>query len=161
MGGLRVTGGKSLVRNLEITGKQYSSEARDLVEEGAFKIQETAQDMVPELESNLRESIVVEYDKGGMDGRRKRFIVGIDEGATGTGSSGDYQKTVGDYAWKIHEGIGWTNLGAKSLAKNAGERVGTRFLARASNKWAKKIERAVATSLKKVSKKAARRARRK
>lgn len=159
--GVKITGVNALLKNLEITGKEYSAQARDALEEGAFQIAETAQDMSPRLEGNLEASIKVEYDAQGAN-RRKRFFVYVDEDAYGTGvDASGYRKYVGDYARFIHDGSYEPGKESKAKEARVGVKVGPRFMTRSLRKWSGQIKRDVAEKLRAVSRKAGRRGRRK
>lgn len=155
---MKLTRVDKLTRQLDIIAKEYSKEAADEVNRGAFLIAERAQKMAPVLEGNLTASIKVwqetTRDFGGV---RRRYTVGVDVDMPGTGKSAGVQKSVGDYAYRMHEGS--YKLGPKSQAKqNANPRwkVGPKFLSKAAKMSVVDVRKNVEKEINKVTRRRAR-----
>lgn len=116
------------------------------IEKGALAIQELAQTLAPIDESNLEDAI--EYTKL-RTGTLNTFDVSVNTGMPGSHGANN----VGQYALRMHEDPNY-QLGPKSADKdlalggngfgyNYGGKVGAKFLERAFEKLAPKIEKDV------------------
>lgn len=129
--GLEIKGIEALLANLSQTGDRAVRGVSDEIKRGAKKIQDLAREYAPEDEGNLSESIKVEVDRSGINGRVQAFVYVDGDAAAEDG-------TVGDYALAVHEGVapygsgGHGRIGEKSMAKDAGRGVvGGKFMERA------------------------------
>ena len=111
----------------------------------AIEVKQTAKDMAPIDYGGLKKSIKIRRT-GAQDSKTGRFVKGksnytvyIDNN---TPTQGRKEKTVGEYAWFIHEHMGWganKNVimpSKKSIASGNGkDEVGGKFLDRAIFKY--------------------------
>lgn len=137
--GMYLEGADELAYLIRNAGAKASKNIAAQMRREAFNIQELARKFAPVDHGNLEEAIEVGEVGGGRDdetGRflRKSFEVYIDMDAPAYDG-----RTVGQYAYVMHEllmpyGAGGYKLGKKSRLKQAGqpEAVGGRFLERAA-----------------------------
>lgn len=137
--GMQLEGADELAYLIRNAGAKASKNIAAQMRREAFNIQELARRFAPIDHGNLEDAIEVAEVGGGRDeetGRflRKSFEVFIDMDAEAFDG-----RTVGQYAYVMHElllpyGAGGFKLGKKSREKQAGqaETVGGRFLERAA-----------------------------
>lgn len=139
--GVTVSGISELTYLLRQAGPKAQKGAIDGMRKEADEIVELAKKYAPIDKGNLEEAINWEETAGGRDslGRfaKKEIVIGID-GEKSAGAN----KTVGDYAYEMHEHLtpyGEYGLGPLSEAKQRGqsELVGGKFLERAVEKVSK------------------------
>lgn len=107
---------------MEQRGGRIVKAVNDGMQEEMKKVQQKAKDYCPVDDGYLEKAI-----KLTSENRRRMWTVYVDDSMPADGKS-----VVGDYAMRIHEGIGWENLGEKSLAKMAlTGYVGKKFLEKA------------------------------
>lgn len=109
----------------------------------AEEVAETARLMAPIDYGDLRSAIQV--GRRGVQGDGGRFIAGLSQyevfinNNTPVEDFGKKESTVGEYAWKVHEHMGYGSRvtdympSAKSVAAGGGFEVGGKFLERAAN----------------------------
>jgi hypothetical protein len=143
--GVKISGMAELMQRLDTILERSSEGARQALEDGAKKIQKQAQMYAPVDLHNLEKAIKIDSDRGGIR-RRKRFFVYVDTNLPVPQVDG---KTVGDYAFIMHEGV--YDLGEKSKEKAAllGVAVGRKFLERAAKELEEEIALQVALGAKK------------
>lgn len=122
----------------------------------AKKIQELAVKMAPIDDGNL-EKVILVHEIGGRNalGRfaKKTIEIGIDEAGMATPVPGRPGKTIGDYAYEMHEHLtpyGPLNLGPHSQEKqgrNNGVVVGGGYIARAGEELGPGIAERIAAKL--------------
>ena len=134
---LKIRGIDDMVFKLENDAKRASEGARFAMKDGAEKIAKLASDFAPEEIGNLGLSIKADMEKA-YSKARAHFVVYVDEStpAEHPEKLSTAGKTVGDYAFYMHEGIipgVQYKLGKQSLRKQAdlGVVVGIKFLERA------------------------------
>lgn len=134
---LRVSGLEAIIRELTMVEGRTKANAARTIRRMMIRAQKLAIQMAPVDEANLEKAIkVAEFGGGrGADGRfmRKTFELYVD----GSMPANEKGKTVGDYAYIMHEHLtpyGPKQLGPRSQAKNAanGGKVGGMFLIRAA-----------------------------
>lgn len=134
--GIEITGINELMTTIEQTGDRAQKGLFEKIRRRALKMQKLARSYAPIDKGNLEDAIYVEEEGGGRNyaGKfeRKSITVGID-----LNHPADDGKTVGDYAYEMHEflepyGMGYFKLGKRSEAKDGGRGiVGGKFLERA------------------------------
>lgn len=141
---------KSTLFALDRISKNTNALERRLLEEGAKDIERIARDYAPRRTGALERSIKAVEGPKGMNGR-KTWLIGVDEGELGPGFSVygfAYHIMIHD-AQKYNPGHG-TQQKAKTygLPLSGPDRVGTQFLARASEQVEEQLNKALESMLK-------------
>lgn len=143
--GLRITGIDQIIAKLENVGDRTTRSARRELDKGAEAIRDLARLQAPVDEGNLEEAIDIKKERTGPHGRKVVYVYVDEDHEAGN-------KTVGAYYIQMHEGIGWSSLGPKSIAKqlaNPGIMVGRKYLERAVDRLEPIIHRRIADAVKK------------
>lgn len=138
--GVKITGLNGLAEKLENIALRSSRGSREALERGAKDIKDLSVLHSPVDEGNLEDAHKIEKGKG-LRGRN-HFTVYIDEDMSASDKE-DSAKTVGDYAFEMHDGT--YLLGTLSEAKQdeVGVRVGPKYLERAVDELKDGIEKKV------------------
>ena len=139
---------RGLSIQLTQVGKRAMRGVSAVMQEEGMKIRDKAREYAPVDKGNLEDAIRCDIDRNGLNGRTLVYVyVDMDYPAGANG------KTVGDYAMIMHEGLtpyGELNLGKYSQIKAATFAVGGKFLERAIDEVAPKIESRVAAIARKI-----------
>lgn len=124
---MRITGLSSLSSKLSLLKAEAPRRADNGLQSGAIQVVKLAKMYAPVDEGNLEDAIAV-LKKVSRVGGKAEVTVGVNEAHPVVLKPG---VTVGDYAWRMHEGV--YNLGDKSLEKEdeLNVEVGPKFLTRA------------------------------
>ena len=146
---------KGDIKEFETLMRQYGERATRIARREMRRknneIMELAKINAPVLEENLENAIITQEEIG--DRRRKEFRVTVDPSHPGTGKD----KTVGDYAYAMHEGD--YNPGPRSRQKmmETGRLAGRKYIERAFDEIAPTIRPLLIKALRKESRKTRRR----
>ena len=141
--GIVIKGTEELKFLLEQAGTTAMAGVLDQMRKEAKAIRDLAREMAPIDHGNLEEAIVTKDEGGGRGAggrfQRKSIAVMINMELSVPERPG---KTVGDYAWEMHEHLspfGPLKLGEYSEAKQQGQQVmvGGKFLERAADQVSK------------------------
>lgn len=149
--GMTVHGADLIAARLENLEERSTKAALKALRDGTDDVLELAVDYAPVDEGNLEKALTkAEPERNGINGRYT-FSVYVDDSL----DTGDGRK-VGEYSLRIHEGLGWSQLGKKSRdkANRTGKAVGPKFLERAIDELEPDIKRAVAAAVKRAKDKA-------
>jgi len=140
--GLKVKGLGSIGYQLENMAKRASEGARFAMKEGAEDIRDLARLHAPVDEGNLEDAIKMEVVSGARG--RHSFKVHVDESHPAVitnedGSQTSGNRTVGDYAFDMHEGNYLLGPGSQHKQSQVGVKVGPKYLQRAYKKMSKQI----------------------
>lgn len=128
--GVILSGFDTFAASLRNTAERSSRGAREALQEGAENIKKRAIEYAYVDIGNLEKAIKTATMKDSEFIRRNMYVVYVDEDMDAS-TPDNPGKTVGDYAFDLHEGN--FRLGPKSREKRdaTGKRVGPKFLERA------------------------------
>lgn len=155
---IKVYGIETLMASIEQGGARAANGVIDEMRKIGLEIRDKARENAPVDKGDLEKAIKMRDAGGGRSGSSGRFLrksieIYIDQEMSSSDGSG---KTVGDYAYEMHEYLtpyGSLNLGPKSVSKQAftGGLVGGGFLERAIDEISETLmERLVKRSIREL-----------